>query len=385
MAYNSQKDNRQDATGDKKIPVFISAGDPSGDIAGSHLLKKLKEKCGALDCFGLGGKRMAAEGQEQLVPGSKLAVLGFWEVAKKFRFFQRLMHDTIRQIEIKRPKIVILIDYPGFNLRLAGKVHDLGIPVIYYVSPQIWAWGGKRIKEIKERVDLMLLILPFEKNIYDKAGVKNKFVGHYLLDDMEERFIKAPYNTKSDLIALLPGSRPQEIERMLPAMINSAEILSKSGRWRFAVAGVEGTVDYGAYIHKASVPMELRLGQTRQLIADSRLVITSSGTATLETGIIGRPMVVIYKTGAVTYRIARSLVTVDKIALINICGEKKIVPELIQGEATPERIAAEARPMLEDDRAALDIINELHGVTDRLGRAGVAERAAEAIREYLSC
>ncbi|SYZ72722.1 putative Lipid-A-disaccharide synthase [Candidatus Zixiibacteriota bacterium] len=379
---NNNSENRS-AVGDKKIPVFISAGDPSGDIAGSLLLKKLKERYPELKSFGLGGKRMAAEGQIQIVPGSELAVLGFWEVAAKFRFFRRLMHDTIKEIEAGQPKVAILIDYPGFNLRLAAAVRKIGIPVIYYVSPQIWAWGGRRIGAIKERVDLMLLILPFEKDIYDRAGVKNIFVGHYLLDDMEPGFVKAPYNPKSDLIALLPGSRPQEIERMLPAMIKSAEIISRKGSWRFAVGGIAGTVNYDTFLRNSPLPIEIRLGQTRPLIADSSLIITSSGTATLETGIIGRPMVVIYKTGWISYRIARSLVTVDKIALINICAGKKIVPELIQNMATPDKIASEALKLIDDNQQSLNIVSALNDVTDRLGGAGAAERAVAAIGEYL--
>ncbi len=285
----------------------------------------------------------------------------------------------------KETPAVILIDYPGLNLRLAEQVHSMGIPVIYYISPQIWAWGGKRIKDIKERVDLMLLILPFEKEIYDRAGVENLFVGHYLLDDMELRFIRAPYNPQSDLIALLPGSRPQEIERMLPTLIKTAEILSQDGRWRFAIAGVDTGIDYERFVRNKKIPIEIQIDRTRDLIAESRLVLTSSGTATLETGIIGRPMVVIYKTGWLTNNIARNLVTLDKIALINICAGEKIVPELIQSAASAENIVSEARQILNNPDQASKIIEKLHRATDNLGESGVADRAATAIREYLRC
>jgi len=163
----------------------------------------------------------------------------------------------------------------GFNLRLAERIKPLGIPIIYYISPQIWAWAGGRIKQIKRLVDRMLLILPFETEMYNKAGVPNEFVGHYLLDDID-----------SDLILLMPGSRPQEVQRMLPVLLQSAFLLSRMGDYRFAIAAVEGNIDYEAYSKNANIPIEVVYGRSRELAAESRLVITSSGTATLETGII---------------------------------------------------------------------------------------------------
>ncbi|MCX6826510.1 MAG: lipid-A-disaccharide synthase [candidate division Zixibacteria bacterium] len=365
--------------------LFISAGDPSGDIAGGHLLKCLRKQNPKLQFFGLGGYTMAALGQKQIVEGSKLAVLGFWEVAKRFLFFRKLMALTIKEIKQRKPEVIILIDYPGFNLRLAEKIWALHIPVIYYISPQIWAWGGKRIKKIKKIVDQMLLILPFEKEIYDRAGIKNRFVGHYLLDDIDSRFIKAPYNPQSNMITLLPGSRPQEIEKMLPVLIETAALLSADNQWRFAIAAVGGDIDYTRYLFRYNLPIEIIKGKTRELIAESRLVITSSGTATLETGIIGRPMVVIYKTGWLTYAIARRLVKIDKIALINIAAGRKIVPELIQSDALPERIAEEARRILNSEILAQDIVAKLNLVTDTLGTPGASERTAQSIGEYIKC
>lgn len=369
----------------REAMLFISAGDPSGDIAGGHLLKCLRKQNPKLQFFGLGGYTMAALGQKQIVEGSKLAVLGFWEVAKRFLFFRKLMALTIKEIKQRKPEVIILIDYPGFNLRLAEKIWALHIPVIYYISPQIWAWGGKRIKKIKKIVDQMLLILPFEKEIYDRAGIKNRFVGHYLLDDIDSRFIKAPYNPQSNMITLLPGSRPQEIEKMLPVLIETAALLSADNQWRFAIAAVGGDIDYTRYLFRYNLPIEIIKGKTRELIAESRLVITSSGTATLETGIIGRPMVVIYKTGWLTYAIARRLVKIDKIALINIAAGRKIVPELIQSDALPERIAEEARRILNSEILAQDIVAKLNLVTDTLGTPGASERTAQSIGEYIKC
>ncbi len=366
-------------------PIFISAGDPSGDIAGSLLLEQLQQQNNSFDFFGLGGSRMRALGQNQPVDGKELAVLGFWEVAKRFFFFKKLMNDVVNSIKEKKPKVIILIDYPGFNLRLAQKIKNLNIPIIYYISPQIWAWHSKRIKKLKQLVDLMLVILPFESKIFDDAGMKNRFVGHYLFDDIASKYIKADYHAESNLILLMPGSRPQEVQRMLPTMIKTAEDLSKSGNWKFVIAGVDGDIDYFSYIKESNMPIDIIFGNTRELIVASRLVITSSGTATLETGIIGRPMVVIYKTGWLTYQIAKRLVKLDKIALINIVGGKKIVPELIQNDASPEKIKQAAEQFLNNNQLVIETVNELNKTTDKLGGAGTSKRAAETIMGFLNC
>ncbi len=366
-------------------PIFISAGDPSGDIAGSLLLKQLQKHNNSFDFFGLGGPRMCALGQKQPVDGKELAVLGFWEVAKRFFFFKKLINDVVISIKEKKPKVIILIDYPGFNLRLAQKIKNLNIPIVYYISPQIWAWHSKRIIKLKQLIDFMLLILPFESKIFDDAGMKNRFVGHYLFDDIDVKYIKADYNMESNLILLMPGSRPQEVQRMLPTMIKTAENLSKNGNWKFVIAGVGGDIDYFSYIKGSTVPINIIFGHTRELIADSRLVVTSSGTATLETGIIGRPMVVIYKTGWLTYQIARRLVKLDKIALINIVGGKKIVPELIQNDASPTKIKQAADLFLNNNQLVIETVGELNKTTDKLGGAGTSERAAETIMGFINC
>jgi len=348
--------------------IFISAGDPSGDIAGFHLIQRLHAQYPDIDFIGLGGNRMKNAGQEQLVEGAQLAVLGFWEVARRYFFFRKLMLSAVETIKKTKPAAVILIDYPGFNLRLAKRIKPLGIPIIYYISPQVWAWGKKRIHAIKRLVDLMLVILPFETDIYDKAGVNSRFVGHYLMDDIDPALIKAPYNTDSDLIVLLPGSRPQEVQRMLPTLLKTAAILSKKGNYRFAVAAVEGNIEYESYMNGMDIPVEIIRGKTRELIMQSRLVITSSGTATLETGIIGRPMVVIYKTGMLTYLIARYLVSIENIALINISAGERIVPELVQFDAVPSKIADEAMRFLDNAKLTRDVILKLNRTADQKPR-----------------
>ena len=371
---------------DHQLPLFISAGDPSGDIAGSLLIKQLQKRIDDPELIGLGGLRMLAAGQRQLVDGEKLAVLGFWEVAKRFLFFKNLLNKVAQTIEKQKPKAIILIDYPGFNLRLARKIINLNIPIIYYISPQIWAWHANRIHQLKNLVDCMLLILPFETKIFDEAGISNKFVGHYLFDDIPSQFINAPYNIDSDRIILMPGSRPQEVQRMLPTMLQAAqELYKKNNKWKFFIAAVGGDIDYQTYVKTIDFPVEVIDGKTRELIADSRLVITSSGTATLETGIIGRPMVVIYKTGWVTYQIAKRLVRLNNIALINIIGGESIVPELIQNEASAENIVREAERFLVNTNLSSETVRRLNLATKTLGGSGTASRAADAIMELINC
>lgn len=365
------------------MSIFVSAGDPSGDIAGSHLIKHIQEINPGADFYGLGHDLMRRAGQRQLIEGSELAVLGFWEVARKYFFFKKLLSAAVDQITERRPDAVILIDYPGFNLRLAERIKPLGIPIIYYISPQVWAWGGKRIYQIKRLVDLMLLILPFETEIYDKAGIESDFVGHYLLDDIDSDFIRAPYDVDSNQILLMPGSRPQEVDKMLPVLLKAAERLSQLGDYQFVIAGMAKGIDYERYVKRCRVPVLVIKDRTRQLITESRLVLTSSGTATLETGIIGRPMVVIYKTGWLTYFIARQLVTLDKIALINIVLGERAVPELVQFQATPEKICREAVSFLESDELSRKTTAKLNRVVNLLGGRGASARAAAKITEYL--
>jgi lipid-A-disaccharide synthase len=327
--------------------LFISAGEQSGDNAAAKLAEAISIKDNQVTFIGLGGKRLAELGQIQLADVDDLSVIGFWEVAPRIFFFRKLMQKCVYEIEKNKPDAVILIDYPGFNLRLARKIKKLKIPIIYYISPQIWAWGKKRLDEIRELVDLMLPILPFEEKFYNDAEIKCQYVGHYLLEDIPGEQIASIIPVDGNL-ALLPGSRKQEIERMLPVMLSSAEKFYNS-----------------------------------KVIYDSQLVLTASGTATLETGIIGRPMVVIYKTGYLTYQIAKRLIKLDKIALINLVLEEKIVPEIIQYEATADKIYLELQQLYSNKEKYLAIKNKLDSVKDLLGDGMASQKAADIILNYI--
>ena len=366
-------------------PIFISAGDPSGDTASARLAVALRELNPQVRFLGLGGTRLARLGQQQFADPEDLAVIGFWEVAKRYGFFRRLFKRCLKEIEQQRPRAVILVDYPGFNLRLARRIKPLGIPVIYYITPQVWAWGRGRVAQLRQFVDLALVILPFEQRFMSDNGINAEYVGHYLLEDIPTEYIASTVpETATATLALMPGSRPQEIERMLVPMLETARLFNRKHGTKAVVAALKGRYNYDPYIERyAGDNIEFRFDDSRAVIHNSRLVLTASGTATLETAVIGRPMVVIYKTGFLTYQIARRLVKLDKIALVNLVLNDHVVPELIQNEAVPERILAELSRIYEDRNHYETLRQRLNQVPGILGGEGASKRAAELIMNVL--
>ncbi len=363
--------------------LFISAGDRSGDNATARLITELKAIKPEIALFGLGGPRLAALGQEQFVPAERLAVIGFWEVAKQFCFFRRLMHRCVDEITRRQPSAILLVDYPGFNLRLAKRVKHLGIPIIYYISPQLWAWGKARLAQMRELVDHLMIILPFEREFFGPTGIAHSFVGHYLLEDIPAEYVASPLPNRRRL-ALLPGSRPQEVERMLAPMLDAARIMHERHGYTSEVAAVRGTYDYEGHLRAGDGDfVRLVHDNARRVVFESDLVLTASGTATLEAGIIGRPMVIVYRTGFVTYQIAKRLVTLDSIGLVNLVLSRKFVPELIQGEVTGERMAEALEQYLADEPYRRGVIEALHRLPGILGGGGASRRAAERVASYI--
>ncbi len=365
--------------------LFVSAGDPSGDIAGFHFLERFGKSSPEVQVFGLGGERMRQTGQEQLVAGEKLAALGFWEVAKKYPFFRALFNKTLQEIDRRQPAVALLIDYPGFNLRLAKQLKKRGVPVIFYISPQVWAWGSGRVKEMKEVIDELLLILPFEVDFFAKSGMEAKYVGHYLLDDITSEILQTPYDKDSRIVALLPGSRQQEIERMLPVMLETARKMG-TDRWDFRICGRSAGLDYESVLSKFDdFRGKLLIDKTRETVASAALVISSSGTATLETALIGRPMIVIYKTGALTYAIAKRLIKLPRIALANIVADASVAPEFIQHEASAENIADCANQLLQNESERVSMVSRFMTVRKKLaltGETSPSERVAKIVSGY---
>ncbi len=365
--------------------LFISAGDPSGDNATAHLIESLHSMESNLTLSGLGGPRLKALGQTQIVDGDRLAVLGFWEVAKNFLFFQQLMKQTIEHIEKTKPSAILLVDYPGFNLRLAERVKHLGIPIIYYISPQVWAWGHKRIKQIERLVDLMLLILPFEKDYYADKNVRSVFVGHYLLEEIPSEYISSdPPEAERQSVCLMPGSRTQEVERMLPSMLEAGRRMHNEFGVQVRVGAVSGLYDYESAVKQYDgSAIELVYDRPRECMYESSIVLTASGTTTLEAGIIGRPMVIVYRTGQITYQIAKRLVKLDSIGLVNLVAGKKIMPELIQGEANPEQMFTALARYWQDEQYYRLSCTELERIPEILGGVGASDRTAKEILEYI--
>jgi lipid-A-disaccharide synthase len=371
--------------------IFMSAGDPSADFPGKNLIDHVRRDCPAIGLFGLGGPLMQQAGLEPLADARDLAVMGFVEVVPKFFYFRRLLQETAGLIAERRPKAVILMDYPGFNLRLAERIKPLGIPIIYYISPQVWAWGKGRVAAIKRLVDLMLVIFPFEETFFRQHGIEARFVGHPLVDryrDIPDKKVcreKLGYRNDDCVIAFLPGSRRQEISRMLPVMMRAADVIKADlGRVRMTLAAVSNIEPetYGKMVGDREI--NIRVGVTPEMLAASDLVITSSGTATVEAAYFGTPMVVVYKTGFATYQIARRLVSLDSIAMVNIIAGRKIVPELIQAQATASAITGEVLGLLHDRRRYETMVRDLREVREALGDGDAGRKAWDTIRQRVA-
>jgi len=370
--------------------ICIVAGDPSADFPGKNLISEITRACPEMKLFGLGGPQMQEAGLEALADYRELAVLGFWEVLPRFFFFRRLLARMADMIEKRKPRAVILIDYPGFNLRLAKRIKRLGIPIIYYISPQVWAWGKGRIAQIKRLIDLMLVIFPFEKEFYQQHGVAVEFTGHPIHDryqnipDKQSCRRQLHLSDEKKTIALLPGSRTQEVKRMLPEMIRAIDrIKSRIPQTEFIIAGVENIAKdiYDSIIGDSTIPV--LIGETPELLSGCDFVITSSGTATIEAAYFTNPMVIIYRTGFLTYHIAKRLVTLDAIGMVNIVAGKHIVPELIQHDAGAEAIAYYTCEILENPDMYDRIVNDLENVKTRLYCGGSGRQAFDAIHEMV--
>ena len=371
---------------------MIIAGEASGDLHAAHLVKSIKQVNPHIEIFGVGGKNMKEQGVDIVYDIVELAVVGFVEVLKHIRTFKKLMDRLVSLLDTRKPDAVILVDYPGFNLRLAKRVKEKNIPVIYYISPQIWAWGKERIEEIKKCVDKMIVLFGFEEDLYRKAGVKTSFVGHPFLDIVKshwkkEEIIKNLHlKHHSTKIALLPGSREKEVQRHLPAMLKACEkIKVKIPNAEFILLRrreLDKSI-YNNIISKSKIKPHSIENKPYEVMEISDLVIVSSGSATLETAIMERPMVIIYKTSMITWLLAKNLIKIPDIGLVNVVAGKRIVPELIQFEVNPVNIASEALAILNNKEKQKSIKSSLKKVREKLGSSGAADRAAHLIDRLL--
>jgi lipid-A-disaccharide synthase len=336
---------------------MLSCGEPSGDLYAGALVAALKERDPAIDAFGLGGERFRAAGGRLIGDFHGLAVTGLIEVLRilpdSYAMFRRLVDEAKRE----RPDVLVLIDYPDFNFRLMAAVRRLGVPIVYYVSPQLWAWRSGRIQTMKALVDLVLPIFPFEEPIYRDEGVPATFVGHPLVDlavvteSREALAARLELDPRKPIVALLPGSRHNELHRLVPVLAAATpRITSAVAGTQFLVARAPHLGDsYFAPFHGIGVPVRVVEGQTDNVLAASDVVVTASGTATIQTALHGTPMVVVYRLSPVTFKLGKPLVRVSMYSMVNLVAGERVVEELIQDQCTPEAVAQSTVDLLTND------------------------------------
>lgn len=360
---------------------MIIAGETSGDHHGARLVRAMKEKDASLRFCGIGGEAMRREGVEIIVDAAMLSVVGITEVISRLPDVLEGASVIKKAIAERRPDLVILIDFPDFNLHLAEYIKRFSIPVLYYISPQVWAWRSGRIHRIRRCVDHMAVILPFEADFYHSHGVPVTFVGHPLLDHYPE--LGEPVNPAGarTVIGLLPGSRHSEISRNFPVMLAAAsQIHQRFNDAAFVVLRApsigNGILEEHVRPYRNVMDIEVVSGDITGTLARCVLVIAASGTVTLETAIHGVPMVIVYRISPVSYMFGRALVKVDHIGLPNIIAGERIVPELIQEDATPGKIARTVAEMLKNPETLREIRQKLHMVRSKLGDIGASEKTA---------
>jgi lipid-A-disaccharide synthase len=372
-----------------KKSVLIVAGEPSGDNVGGLFAAELKLLRPDFELFGLGGDRMDVSGVEIRYHIDQLSFLGFLEIIRHIPFMKRVERDLLDQAAKRKPSLAVLIDYPGFNLRIAGKLREMGIPIMYYVSPQVWAWGKKRIKRIKRLVDLMVVVFEFEKNLYEKSGLPVRWFGHPLLEVVKPRFEKAEFLTRMNMsaneqyIGIFPGSRKQELERILPVMRQALDIVNRTGLNLKGVVGCVPGIDDEYYRRLGGDSLAYVRAAQYDLMKYSELNLVASGTATLECAILGRPLFVLYKTSLITYLIARTLVKIPDIGLVNVVAGERIVPEFIQGRCKSQPVADAIIRFFSDEDLRSRMLNRLSSVRGLLGQEGASRKAAESSLEML--
>jgi lipid-A-disaccharide synthase len=374
----------------KSKTIHFVAGEASADNHGAALMRSLRELDVDLDFIGRGGPQMRAIAGGQFKNWiDDAAVLGLWEVIRKYGYFRVQFHETLNEIQESKPDAVVLIDYPGFNLRLAHAVRKRSPrqKIIYYISPQVWAWNRGRIKEMARSLDLMLCIFPFEADLYNKSGLRTVFVGHPMIDRLRAQKIDIKRDT--NLIGLFPGSRSREVRKIFPVMLESLPELQKQNRdMRFEVAAaseelaheMRKMLDQRAQDQQG---IRIKVGETGALMQRAFAGIVASGSATLEAAYFQLPFVLVYKVAWPTYLAARLVVSVKYLGMPNVFADREVVPEFIQDRARPDAIVKAVRRLIEDADARDRMIAEFDTIIGKLGEGGASDQAARAIIEEI--
>ena len=369
------------------VALYVIAGEVSGDTHGAGMLRALRAIRPELEIHGAGGPEMRAAAG----PGIRdwvedAAVMGLWEVLKRYGWFKQRFAEMLAEVKALRPKVLVLIDYPGFNLRFAAAVKE-ALPqtrIVYYISPQVWAWNKGRLPKMARLLDEMLCLFPFEKPIFEGAGLKTTFVGHPLVDELEEE--RSLDEREEDLVALLPGSREREVARLFPVMLEAAKRLSlKRPEIRFEACGASAklTARMREMADHAKIAVTVRDGGAHDLMQRATCGVVASGTATLEAAYFGLPYCLVYKVAWPTYLVAKAVVKIEYIGLINILAGGKVVEEFIQSEADPLHVEQSMARFLSDEDFREETREKLLATAGKLGGTGAHLRAARAIARWI--
>jgi lipid-A-disaccharide synthase len=367
--------------------VCIIAGEPSGDLYAGRVVAELRKKNPALDIFGIGGDNMISNGLHALYHINQLSFMGIVEVVKNLSLIKEVLNNVTEEIKRKRPDVLVLVDYPGFNLKLLEKVRNYCKKIIYFISPQLWAWGKGRIKKIQKNVDEMLVIFPFEQEFYNKENVNALFVGHPLVEILDEKiyasredfFRQSGFDLSKKLIAVFPGSRLQEIKKHLPVIEET--ILRLKDDFDVNI-GIAVSPSIGNEVFKSFIGMKniaLIDEYRHNLLNNADLAVIKSGTSTIETALFKVPMVIFYKTSWLNYNLGKHFVKIESFGMANIIAGKKIIPELLQHEVTSKNIINWCSKMINDGELVKRMKEDLSVVKQKLGGKGATERVSDII------
>jgi lipid-A-disaccharide synthase len=373
--------------------VCIIAGEVSGDLHAAALVRALAAKDPDLTFFGTGGDQMRAAGVENLYDVEQLAVMGISEVLRRYPFFRRMFNHLCRELDSRKPDILVLVDYPGFNLRFAQQAHRRGIKTVFYISPQVWAWKKSRIPKMAACLDHLITIFPFEARYYEGTSLPVTFAGNPLVDELQQdpNVTSPATTTDTPTIALLPGSRVHEIRRLLPVMLKACErVAAERPDVRFVIASASDTLtphietQIKEQAGTAAGRISVVTGSTRTILSEARAAWVASGTATVETALLRCPMVITYRVAPLTFALARRIVKVDHIGMVNIIAGRRLCPEFVQDQATAENLATAITPLIDDGDARQEMLDGLAEVSKALGEPGAAQRAAAVVLDVLS-
>jgi lipid-A-disaccharide synthase len=372
--------------------IMIIAGEISGDMHGARLVSAVKELMPDAAFFGIGGDQMRTAGVEILHDAKDMAVMGFAEVVGKLAFFRRVFNEMLATARERKPDAVILIDYPGFNLRFAARVHETGLKVIYYICPQVWAWNRSRIPKMATTIDRLITIFPFEAEHFQGTGLKVEFVGHPLVDEaritMAEPEVALPWNGRPR-VALLPGSRAHVIDRILPLLCSAASLIAqRHADAGFIIAAPSQPIKEAIEARLSQVKdrparCSVVAGNTRQVLRQAAAALVASGTATVEASLMLCPMIIAYRMAPLSYVLGKLLVRLDNIGMVNILAGRNVCPEFIQNRATPQNLANAIDPLLTNEGERLNVIRELAKVNTTLGTGNAAGNAARIVADCL--